>query len=165
VLRSATVGEGRAGIPLLLQRVPDARRAPLHLFPPVLLPYVALMLGVAVAGLVALYNSLALRRARAAIVAAAIGVAGWLGFGFLFAMLVAAGLHNVLLALLPVRLLNVGLGAVLAWSQWSHVRGHTFLGGRTVVLLPAVLAAFVLVLVMPVRLRLVLEGLWLVLLR
>ncbi len=165
MLRCPTVGQERAGLPLLLQRVPDARRAPLRLFPPVLLPYVALMLGVAVAGVLALYNSLALRRARPAIVAVAVGVVGWLGFGFLFAMLVAAGLHNVLLALLPVRLVNVGLGAVLAWSQWSHVRGHTFLEGRTVVLLHAVLAAFVLVLLMPVRLRLVLEGLWLVLLR
>jgi hypothetical protein len=165
VLRSATVGEGRAGIPLLLQRVPDARRAPLPLFPPVLLPYVALMLGVAVAGLLALYNSLALRRARPAMVAVAVGVVGWLGFGSLFSMLWAAGLHNALLALLFARLLNVGLGAALAWSQWSHVRGHTFLDGRTVVLLHAVLAAFVLVLVMPFKLRLALEGLWPVLLR
>ena len=159
------MSQERAGVPLLLQRVPDARRAPLQLFPPVLLPYVALMLGIAVAGLLALYNSLALRRAKPAIVAVAVGVVGWLGFGFLFAMLVAGGLDNIPLALLPVRLLNVGLGAVLAWSQWSHVRGHTFLDGRTVVLLHAVLVALAIALLMPVRLRLVLEGLWMVLLR
>lgn len=165
MLRSAAMGQERAGVPLLLQRVPDARRAPLPLVPPVLLPYVALMLGIAVAGLLALFNSLALRRAKPAVVAVVVGVAGWLGFGLLFAVLVAGGLDNIPLALLPVRLLNIGLGAVLAWSQWSHVRGHTFLDGRTVVLLHAVLAAFVLVLVMPVRLRLVLEGLWPVLLR
>jgi hypothetical protein len=159
------VGERRASVPLLLQRVPDARRARLRLFPPVLLPYVALMLGAAAAGLLALYNSLALRRARPAMVAVAVGLVGWAGFGVVFAMLVAAGLRDARLALLPVRLINVGLGVVLAWSQWSHVRGHTFLDGRTVVLLHAVLAAFVLVLAMPVRLRLVLEGLWPVLLR
>jgi hypothetical protein len=150
---------------MLLGGVSDARRAPWPLLPPVLFPYVALMLGAAVAAVLALYNALALRRPRPAVVALVVGALGWAGFGFLFAMLVGGGLKNGALALLPARLLNVGLGVLLAWSQWSYVRGHRFLDGRTVPLLHGVLAAFVATLVIPLRPRLVLEGLWVILLR
>lgn len=156
---------GRPAIPLLLQRVPDARRAPWPLLPPALLPYVALMLGVAVASLLAAYNALALRRARLALVALAVGIAGWLGFGLLFSLALSGGLQNVLLALLPARLVNVLLGVLLAWTQWGHVRGHAFLDGPTVALVHAVLAAFVAVLILPIRPQLLLEGLWPLLLR
>jgi hypothetical protein len=150
---------------LLLQRVPDARRAPWPLLPPVLFPYLALMLGSAVAALAALYNAIGLRRPRLALVALAVGAVGWVGFGLLFAVVVSAGVGNPALALLCARLLNVGLGTLLAWSQWAHARGHEFLNGRTVVLLHAVLAAFIAVLVIPRRPQLVLEGLWMILLR
>jgi hypothetical protein len=152
-------------VPLLLERVPDARKAPWPLLPPVLFPYVALMLGIAVAALLALYNSVALRRVKPALAALLVGVLGWLGFGFLFAMLIGGGMRNVALALLPVRLVSVGLGALLAWSQWSHVRGHRFLDGRTVQLLHGVLAAFAATYFLPVRPRLVLQGLWMLLAR
>jgi hypothetical protein len=152
-------------VPLLLQRVPDARRAAWPLLPPVFLPYVALMLGPAVAALAALYNALALRRPRIALIAVALGIVGWVGFGVLFALVVSGGVRSPLLALLPARLLNIGLGVLLAWSQWAHVRGHDFLNGRTVVLLHAVLVAFLAVLVIPTRPQLVLEGLWMILLR
>jgi hypothetical protein len=155
------MSSGRSSIPLLLQRVPDARKATWPVLPPVLLPYVALMLGVAVASLLASYNAVALRRMRLAFVALAIGAVGWLGFGFAVAAL--GGLEHGLLALLPARLVNVGLGALLAWTQWPHVRGHEFLGGRTMVLLHLVVVAFAAVLIIPIRPRLVLEGLWLLL--
>ncbi len=105
MLRCPTVGQERAGLPLLLQRVPDARRAPLRLFPPVLLPYVALMLGVAVAGVLALYNSLALRRATWRDPAALL---------FPFGLTVGA---------LPVLIWNVqnawGTGSLLARDPWQ----------------------------------------------
>jgi hypothetical protein len=154
-----------AAIPLLLRRVPDARRAPWPLLPPVFLPYLALMLGAGVAALAALYNAIALRRTKPALAALVIGGLGWAGFGILFALTVEGGVKNPALALLPARLVNVLLGALLAWSQWAHVRGHEFLDGRTVPLLNAVLVAFLAVLAIPLRPQLVLEGLWLILLR
>jgi hypothetical protein len=123
------------------------------------------MLGSGVAGALALYNALALRRVRPALVAIVVGLVGWAGFGFLFALAVDGGLRNPMLALLPARLVNVGLGVLLAWSQWAHARGHEFLEGRTIPLLHGVLAAFAAVMLMPTRPRLVLEGLWLLLLR
>jgi hypothetical protein len=123
------------------------------------------MLGSGVASLLALYNAMALRRAGLALVALAVGAAGWAGFGFLVVTTVSAGLKNVALALLLARIVNVGLGALLGWSQWAHVRGHEFLGGRTVVLLHGVLVAIAAVLLIPSRPRLVLEGLWVLLLR
>jgi hypothetical protein len=61
--------------------------------------------------------------------------------------------------------LNVGLGVLLAWSQWSHVRGHAFLGGRAVALLHVVVVAFLVFLALPGRPLLVLQGLWGLLLR
>jgi hypothetical protein len=152
-------------VPLLLQRVPDARRSSVPVFSPVFFPYVALILGLPVAAACAFYNAVALRRWPLALAAVTIGVLGWVGFGLVCVLAVHAGLENFLLALLPARLLNVGLGVVLAWSQWAHARGHGFLGGSTIPLLPAVLVAFVIRLVLPAQPLLVLEGLWLLLLR
>ena len=151
--------------PLLLQRVPDARRARAPLLPAIFLPYVALMLGSGVAAACALYNAIALRRMRLVVWAVVLGVLGWVGFNLVIGIVIRLGLSNVVLAVLPARLVNLGLGALLAWTQWAHVRGHTFLAGRTVPLLHAVLAAFALVLVLPVPAKLVLEGLWVLLLR
>jgi hypothetical protein len=148
----------------LLQGVPDARRAGAPLLPAVFLPYAALMMGAGVSGLLALYNAVALRRWRLASLTLVVALVGWVGFGLVFALVVGGGTKNVVLALLPARLLNVGLGAVLAWSQWAHVRGHEFLDGRTVPLLHAVLGTFAAAVLMPTRLRLVLEGLWVMLL-
>jgi len=147
-------------VPLLLQRVPDGRRASLPLLSPVFFPYAALMLGPAVAGACALYNAVALRRGGLAVVAVVLGLLGWVGFGFVVAAAVAGGLENGLLALLPARLLNVGFGTLLAWSQWGHVRGHQFLDGKAVPLLHAVLVAFAAIFIIPLRARLLLEGLW-----
>jgi hypothetical protein len=124
------------------------------------------MLGVGLASLLALSNALAVRRARPALVALLVGVVGWIGFGVVFVLLVSrGGLRDFSLAVLPARLFNVGLGTLLAWSQWSYVRGHEFLDGRTIPLLHAVLVAFVALFILPGRVQLVLEGLWVLLLR
>lgn len=150
--------------PLLLQCLPDARRALWPLLPPAALAYLALMLGAAPAALCALYNAVALRRPRPAALAIVVGVVGWVGFGVVFGLLVAAGLKPVALAVLFARIVNVGLGVLLAWSQWAHARGHGFLKGRMLPLLPIVLAAFAAVMLLPHRLWLLLQGLWFLLL-
>jgi hypothetical protein len=154
-----------AAVPLLLQRVPDARRAPWPLLPAVFLPYVALMLGAGAAAAAALYNAVALRRARLGLIALAVGLAGWAGFGFVALPAIRGGIRSPGLVILPATLVNVALGALLAWSQWAHLRGHEFLEGRTVPLLSAVLATFAAALLIPRRVQLVLEGLWPLLLR
>lgn len=149
-----------AAIPLLLRRVPDARRAPWPLLPPVFLPYLALMLGAGPAALAALYNAIGLRRPRLALTALIVGLVGGASFAVMAALAVRGGIENPALALLPARLVNVGLGAALAWSQWAHLRGHEFLDGRTVPLLHAVLLTLAAVLLIPSRAQLALEGLW-----
>jgi hypothetical protein len=154
-----------AAFPLLLRRVPDARRATWPLLPAVFLPYVALMLGAGAAAGAALYNAVALRRARLASIALAVGLVGWVGFGVTVLLAMRGGIRNPALVILPATLANVALGALLAWSQWAHVRGHEFLDGRTVPLLHAVLATFAAALLLPRRAQLVLEGLWPLLLR
>lgn len=149
---------------LLLQRVPDARRSRVPLFPAVAFPYVALMLGTAAAALLALYNAVALRRAKPVVAAAVLGVLGWLGFGLLTGLVFSQGLHDRSLALLPARLLSVGLGALLAWSQWAYVRGHDFLDGADISLVRVVVVAFAAVMLLSLRHLLLLQGLWQILL-
>lgn len=161
----APMNPGQTPVPLLLQGVPDGRRAPWPVLPPVSLPYAALLLGSGVAAALALYNAVCLRRARLASIALAAGIAGWLGFGVLVTATFAGGSRELALALLPARLWNVALGALLAWSQWSHVRGHAFLGGRAVALLHVVVVAFLVFFALPARPLLVLQGLWGLLLR
>lgn len=150
-------------VPLLLQRVPNGRRAPVRLFTAVFLPYASLMLGPAVAAACALYNALALRRVRPAVVAVFLGLAGWVGFGFFLEVVVSAGLKTPSLALLPGRLMNIGVGVLLAWSQWAYVRGHRFLDGRVVGLLPSVMVAFAIFVFLPRVPGLLLQGAWQVL--
>lgn len=154
-----------AAVPLLLQRVPDARRARWPLLPAIFLPYLALMLGAGAAAAAALYNAVALRRTRLGLIALAVGLVGWAGVSFVVVLAIRGGLRNPGLVVLPATLVNVALGALLAWSQWAHLRGHEFLDGRTVPLLNAVLVTFAAALLIPRRLQLVLEGLWPLLLR
>jgi hypothetical protein len=154
-----------AAFPLLLQRVPDARRASWPLLPAAFLPYVALMLGAGAAAGAALYNAVALRRVRLGSIALAVGLVGWAGLSFVVLLAIRGGIRNPALVILPATLANAALGALLAWSQWAHLRGHEFLEGRTVPLLNAVLLTFAAALLIPRRVQLVLEGLWPLLLR
>jgi hypothetical protein len=142
-----------------LARVPDARRAPLPLFEPVLLAYVALLLGAPVASLLALFNAAVLRRPGPALLAAAAAAGSWLGFAALVSVLWELGARNVPLIILGGRIVHLLVGVLLAWSQWAHHRGHVFLDGREVPLLPAVLTAMALNYVLPFPFLLWLWGL------
>ncbi|MGH9884676.1 MAG: hypothetical protein ACREBE_04060 [bacterium] len=144
----------------VLGRVPDARRAPIPLFPPAVLGYLALMLGAGVAGTLALWNALALRRAGVALVSLALGLVGWAGYGAVIVATASSGVKNVAVLLLLARVFSLAIGIVLAWHQTAQVRGHSFLDGRTVPLLPCIVAGLVLSLLLPWRVLLVLMGYW-----
>jgi hypothetical protein len=144
----------------VLDGIPDARRAPLPLFPPAVLGYLALMLGAGVAGLFALWNALALRRAGAAALAVILGLVGWLGFWVIVEATARAGLKNAALLVLLGRFFSLLVGIALAWHQAAYVRGHSFLEGKTVPLLPCIVAGFVISLILPARAIVVLLGYW-----
>jgi hypothetical protein len=146
-----------------LDRLPDARRGAVPILDPVLLGYVALMLGSAVAGLLALYNAVVLRRPRLALIAVGTGAAGWVAFGAAAVAMIAAGLDQAAPLLLVARLLSLGFGILLAWSQWASARGHRFLAGPVVALLPSLLVALALTFVLPWRTQLLMQGFWLLL--
>jgi hypothetical protein len=145
---------------LRLARVPDARRSRWPVFDPAFLPYAALMIGAAPAALLATWNAAGMRRAWPALAALLLGVASWIGFGSIVAVTFAGGLKNAALVVILARLANLGFGLLLAWMQWDHVRGHRFLKGGVVPLLPAVLATLALTLLLPWKVLLVLWGLW-----
>jgi hypothetical protein len=142
----------------VLSRVPDGRRANAPLFDPLFFGYAALMLGAFPASLAALYNAAALRRWKTAALAVLIGIGGWVGFGLVLGALFLAGVKNAALAVFAGRVFSIALGALLAYTQWGHVRGHRILGGRRVPLLYAVLGALALQLVLPRRVILLLIG-------
>jgi hypothetical protein len=141
----------------LLTRVPDARRARFPLFDPVLLAYLSLILG-PIACLLGCVNALALRRPRLALTALGLGLFGWLGFGVVATLLLERGMRNVALVIVLARLCHVSAGALLAWSQWAHLRGHQFLDGRVVHTLGGVLVATALSVALPWPVRLWLWG-------
>jgi hypothetical protein len=143
-----------------LSRVPDARRSRLPLFEPAFLPYAALMIGAAPAAVVALWNAVGVRRWRPAALALVCGVAGWVGFGIIIQLLLGAGWRSLSLAIIVARLANLGFGLLLARSQWAYARGHRFLGGRAVPLLPAVVVTLVVTLVLPSTALLATWGAW-----
>lgn len=143
----------------VLARVPDGRRGTMPLFSPVLLGYLALFLGAPLAAACAGYNALVLRRARPLLAALAVGTLGWFAFGWLLNLLWSRGARNFALLLLAGRLLHLALGCLLAWSQWAHFRGHRFLDGREVPLLPAVLCAMALTVLVPPLVILAMMGL------
>jgi hypothetical protein len=143
----------------LLGRVPDGRKARVPLFDPILFGYLSVMAGSGVGALPALYNAIALRRFGRAAVAVALGLMGRLGFHLLIGAASAAGITNVALVFLMGRLLHLGFGILLAWSQWGTVRGHRVLGGRIVPLLYCVLTTFVILqFLLPFKMLLFLLG-------
>jgi hypothetical protein len=144
----------------VLGRVPDARKSPVPLFPPAVLGYLGLMLGAGVAGALALWNSLAVRRPGAALVALVLGLFGWAGFGVVMLATASSGVKNIALLLLLARVFSLAIGILLAWHQMAYVRGHSFLDGKTVPLLPCILTGFVVSLLLPGRVMLILLGCW-----
>ena len=142
-----------------LARVPDARKAPFPLLDPVLLAYLSLVLGAPVACLAGLVNAVALRRPRLALIALALALVGWFGFWAVAEGAYRGGLRNLPLVILLARVFHIAIGALLAWSQWAHLRGHQFLDGRTVSTLAGVVFATIAHLAMPTKAVLWLWGL------
>ena len=144
----------------VLGRVPDARKSLVPLFPPAALGYLGLMLGAGVAGTLALWNSLALRRPKAALVALGLGLAGWAGFGVVILAAASFGVKNAAVILVLARVFSLAIGILLAWHQMAYVRGHSFLDGKTVPLLPCILAGLAVSLLLTRRVMLLLLGCW-----
>lgn len=134
-----------------LARVPDARQAPFPLIDPVLLAYLSLLLGAPLACLAGCVNGAALRRPRLAAIALGLGIVGWFGFGAVAEGIYQAGLRNVPLVILIARVFHMAVGALLAWSQWAHLRGHQFLDGRVVSTLGGVVVATAVHLALPAK--------------
>jgi len=143
----------------LLKTYPDARRGHVALIEPALLGYSALILGPAASGGLAIWNALSLGRMGLAFLSLLAGVVGW-GVCGLIPILLAGHLHNLGLVLLVARVWNVGIGTLLAWSQWRAAAGHHFLSGKMVPLLPGILLAVALSLTLPRRIALIVEGFW-----
>jgi hypothetical protein len=126
-----------------LQRIPDARKAPVPLIPVFLLLYIFLAFGGLAGGIAALYNAVALRRPWlifAGLVAAASAFV--LSFAAIYTMAVT-GMSGRALGL-PLQLSYLGFGGLLGWQQWAHVRGHDHLDGQTVPVLQGFLGLFAL---------------------
>jgi len=125
-----------------LRSVPDARKAPVPLLPVFLVLFVFLAYGGIAGSVAALYNAVALRRLK--LIVAALGAA-LLSLACSFAIVVGAeALGWGAYAFVVLQLTYVGIGALLGWQQWAHVRGHDFLEGTQVPVLQGFLALFVL---------------------
>lgn len=133
----------------LLTSEPDARRGATRLFDPFVFPYVALTLGVLATSLLALYNAVLLRRGRQIAAALAAALLGWPAFILVaFAFGNTTGLQPAAIFLVT-RLIHVVFGFLLYRTQRGSLRGHTFLDGLVIPLLPAYLGALILSLALP----------------
>jgi hypothetical protein len=146
--------------PLRLARFPDARKGRAPLAAAAMLGYVAFLLGAGVAALLGLWNAAWLRRPGLFAATLFIGVVGWCGFGVAALGVLAAGVESPDLALLAGRLVGIASGIALAVLHARHLRGHAFLDGATIPLLPAVLLAFGLAVLAPRRLIFLALGFW-----
>lgn len=133
---------------LQLQRVPDARRAPIPVFHSLFFAYSALLLGSPLAAGLALFNAVLLRAWLQAVTALAVGALGFLSASALVEELLLADV-SVPVAVLLLRMMHVVLGAVLSVLQHPYVRGHLFMDGTLVPILPAFGAAFVAAIALP----------------
>jgi hypothetical protein len=143
----------------LLVRYPDASKARVRLLQPVLFPYVALIFGSMIASLLAAYNAIVLRKYLAATGCFAQGLAGWCLAVMILVSAARAGVPNLALVLLAVRVFHFLMGAWMFQRQRPRVTGHTFLGGRMVPLLGSYMTAFALGILVPWRVILFLLGL------
>jgi hypothetical protein len=113
----------------LLQREPDGRRAPTSIFGDSTPIYLALMLGVPIATLTVLWNTLLVRRFGRALCALVLGAVGSLGNTLLFGVLLASDAGAI--ALFATQLVAIAIGALLYGLQRPVVRGHCLLQGPT----------------------------------
>jgi hypothetical protein len=141
----------------LLARYPDGRRSPLPLVEPVLLPYLALLFGSAVAGVVGAYNALAIRRFGLAALSLAAGAVGWFAFALLVVRVDDAH-GNVELAVIAGRFLHFIIGGLLFLKQRPYARGHAFLQGTMLPVVMTYIAALVITLAMPSKILALLVG-------
>jgi len=141
-----------------LRQYPDARRGPLPLVEPLLLPYLALMFGSAVAGLIAFYNAIVIRRIGSAFAALLVGAAGWIASVVIAGAADDAGMANFALVLLALRVMHLVIGCVLFYLQRPYVQGHAFLGGSMAPALASYVVAFAIAWFLPVRVLLFLLG-------
>jgi hypothetical protein len=116
---------------------------------PILLPYLALVFGGVVAAIAGSYNALVLKRFGLVLRSLLVGLASSLCFVLAFAILRGAGVENRSVALIAGRLTHFAFGGVLYFIHRPHFRGHEFLGGTTVPLLPSYLVAIVVSLKIP----------------
>jgi hypothetical protein len=138
-----------------LRRYPDGRRAAAPQLEPLLLPYIALMFGSAVAALFAAYNAVVIRRFGLAVLSLLLGISGWIACVLMAA---AASEKNVVFTLLGVRVLHFLAGGLLFFMQRPYVHGSAFLHGRIAPVRASYLAALAAAWFMPVRLLLILLG-------
>jgi len=136
-----------------LRRYPDARKAPVILIEPVLLPLFGLLFGIPLVTLLACYNAAAIRRVALFFTSLALGFAGW--FAFINA---AALMKHTAFVLIVGRCVNFAIGCVYYFLQRPYIRGHQFLGGRVVPLRASYLAALVIAIFLPWKLKLWLMG-------
>jgi hypothetical protein len=141
-----------------LRRYPDARRAFATQIDPLLLPYVSIMFGSAAAGLIACYNAIVMRRFGQALLALLTGIIGWVACVLMVSAANDANVENVGFVLIGVRVLHFAVGGLLFFMQRPHVHGSVFLGGRLTPIAITYAAAFVLAVMMPVRVLLILLG-------
>lgn len=141
-----------------LRRYPDARRAAAPQLDPVLLPYVALMFGSAVAGVLAFYNAVVVRRFGNAFLSLLFGAFGWIACVRIVVAANRAQVENVVLILLAVRVLHFVIGGVLFLVQRPYVHGSVFLHGSVAPVHISYIAAFAAALLLPTRVLLFLLG-------
>jgi len=142
----------------LLKRYPDAHRSAAPLLEPILLPYVSLIFGSAVAAVAAAYNGVIIKRTGLVLRSLLLGALGWVAFILVVVLARQAGIENPRVLLILGRTMHFGFGAVLYLIHRPYFRGHEFLGGRAVALLPSYLTAFVISMMLPPRLELLLLG-------
>lgn len=141
-----------------LRQYPDARRGRLPLIEPLLLPYLGLMFGSGIVGIIAFYNAIVIRRIGSALAALLVGVFGWVTSMIIVVSADHAGVKNAALVLLGVRAMHFLIGGVFCFLQRPYVRGHAFLGGPMAPVLASYLVAFAITWFLPMTVLLFLLG-------
>lgn len=141
----------------LLRGYPDGRKARLPLLHPVLLPYLALIFGGILAAIVSCYNAAMMKRPGLIFRSLLLGLGSWLGFLLVAGALLDAGV-SARAAMIAGRAVHFAFGGVLYYVHRPYFRGHEFLRGATVPLLPAYLTAIIASFMAPNWLTLLLLG-------
>ncbi|HKO58745.1 MAG TPA: hypothetical protein VJ276_22960, partial [Thermoanaerobaculia bacterium] len=124
---------------------------------PLLLPYIALMFGSAVAGLFAAWNAVVIRRFGLALLSLLLGLVAW--FACVVMVFAANKAHvRVVFLLLGARVLHFLVGGLLFLLQRPHVHGSEFLHGRLAPMRASYVATLAAAWFIPLRLLLILLG-------